>query len=362
MRKKRVLVAMSGGVDSSVAAALLKEQGFEVIGITMDIYPLPKQDCDSPRSCCGRGAIADANRVAAQLKIPHYVINLRKSFQRWVVDNFCEEYAKGRTPNPCIRCNQYIKFDVLWKRAKKMGADYIATGHHANIFFDKSSARFHLKKGRDLQKDQSYFLYTMTQDQLAHTLMPIGHFTKQEVRRKAKELGLVVFQRPESQEICFIPDDDYTRFLEQKTPEVFQPGPIVDTEDRVLGHHRGILHFTIGQRRGLGIAAPHPLYVLEIHPESHKIVVGENKHLYKRSVVVSLLNLIPRSGLSDPTSVTAKIRYKHKQARALLSPLDENKARLKFDSPQRAVTPGQSAVFYYDDLVLGGGIIERTEA
>jgi tRNA-specific 2-thiouridylase len=362
MRKKRVLVAMSGGVDSSVAAALLKEQGFEVIGITMDIYPLPKQDCDSPHSCCGRGAIADANRVAAQLKIPHYVINLRKSFQRWVVDNFCEEYAKGRTPNPCIRCNQYIKFDVLWKRAKKMGADYIATGHHANIFFDKSSSRFHLKKGRDLQKDQSYFLYTMTQDQLAKTLMPIGHFTKQEVRRKAKELGLAVFQRPESQEICFIPDDDYTRFLEQKIPEVFQPGPIVDTEDHVLGHHRGILYFTIGQRRGLGIAAPHPLYVLEIHPESHKIVVGENKHLYRKRLIVSQLNIIPRLDLSDPTSVTAKIRYKHKQARALLSPLAENKARLKFDTPQRAVTPGQSAVFYDDDLVWGGGIIERTEA
>lgn len=353
---------MSGGVDSSVAAALLQEQGFEVIGITMDIYPLPKQDCDSPRSCCGRGAIADANRVAAQLKIPHYVMNLRKSFQRWVVDNFCEEYAKGRTPNPCIRCNQYIKFDVLWKRAKKMGADYIATGHHANIFFDESSARFHLKKGRDPQKDQSYFLYTMTQDQLARTLMPIGHFTKQEVRRKAKELGLAVHQRPESQEICFIPDDDYTRFLGQKIPEVFQPGPIVDTEDHVLGHHRGILHFTIGQRRGLGIAAHHPLYVLEIHPESHKIVVGETKHLYRKRLVVSQLNIIPRSSLSDPTSVTAKIRYKHKQASALLFPLDENKARLKFDTPQRAVTPGQSAVFYEDELVLGGGIIERTEA
>ncbi len=352
---------MSGGVDSSVAAALLKKRGYEVIGITMDIFPLPKQDCDSSRSCCGRGAIADANRVAAQLKIPHYVINLRKSFQRWVVADFCDEYAKGRTPNPCVRCNQYIKFDVLWKRAQKMGADYIATGHHAQILFDESSGRYQLKKGRDSRKDQSYFLYTMTQDQLGRTLMPIGRFTKQEVRNKAKELGLAVHQRPESQEICFIPDDDYTRFLKQKMPEIFQPGPIVDTKDNILGRHKGILHFTIGQRRGLGIAAPRPLYVLEIHPESLKIVVGENKQLYKKSMVVSRLNFILQSDLNDPISVMAKIRYKHKEAKALLTPSGKNKARLDFESPQRAVTPGQSAVFYDRDLVRGGGIIERTE-
>lgn len=338
---------MSGGVDSSVAAALLKERGFDVTGITMDIF--------------GRGAITDAKRVAARLKIPHYVINLRKPFQEWVIDNFCEEYTKGRTPNPCIRCNQHIKFGILWKKAKKMGADYLATGHHACILSDANSGRFILKKGNDPQKDQSYFLYTMTQDQLAHTLMPIGDFTKREVRKKAKALGLAVHHRPESQEICFIPDNNYPRFLQQRILEVFEPGPIVDVENRVLGHHKGILHFTIGQRRGLGIAAPHPLYVLAIHPGSRKVVVGENNQLFKKRMIVSKLNLIPEKDIQDPIEVTAKIRYMHKEARALLLPMDRNKARLEFDTPQRAVTPGQSAVFYDKDLVLGGGIIERTE-
>lgn len=352
---------MSGGVDSSVAAALLKERGFDVTGITMDIFTLSPQDCDSLRSCCGRGSAADANRVAAQLRIPHYVINLRKPFQEWVVDNFCDEYAKGRTPNPCVRCNQFIKFDILWKKAKKIGAEYLATGHHASILLDESSGKFVLKKGNDPQKDQSYFLYTMTQNQLAHTLMPIGDFTKGEVRNKARDLGLAAHRRPESQEICFIPDGDYGRFLRQKIPEVFAPGPIVDVEDRILGQHKGILHFTIGQRRGLGIAAPHPLYVLAIHPNSRKIVVGDNKQLYKKKMVISRLNLITQRNIKDPLRVMAKIRYKHKEARARLSPMSGDRARLEFETPQRAATPGQSAVFYDQNLVLGGGIIERTE-
>ena len=341
------MVAMSGGVDSSVAAALLKERGYDVTGITMDNF--------------GRGTIADAKRVAEQLKIPHYVIDLRRPFQERVIDNFCEEYTKGRTPNPCIRCNQHIKFGVLWEKAKRMGADFLATGHHARILADESSGGFMLKKGNDPQKDQSYFLYTMTQDQLAHTLMPIGDFTKREVRKKAKALGLAVHRRPESQEICFIPGDNYVHFLRQKIPEVFEPGPIVDVENRILGRHKGILHFTIGQRRGLGIAAPHPLYVLAIHPGSRKVVVGENKHLYKKRLIVSKLHLIPERDIQYPTAVTAKIRYKHKEARALLLPMERNRARLEFDTPQRAVTPGQSAVFYEQDLVLGGGVIERME-
>jgi len=353
---------MSGGVDSSVAAALLLEQGFDVVGVTMDLYPLSPQNSHRSPSCFGRGALADAKQVASHLKIPHYVLNLRKPFEKWVVDDFCEEYARGRTPNPCIRCNQSIKFGILWDRAKKMGADYLATGHHARIFFDEKGRRYILKKGKDPQKDQTYFLYTMTQEQLARTLMPIGHFTKQEVRKKARDLDLAVYERKESQEVCFISHDDYAHFLEKKMPECFQPGLIVDREGQVLGNHEGICRFTIGQRRGLRIAAAHPLYVLAIHPESNKIVVGENKYLYEKRAVISRLNLIQHADFSRPVSVTAKIRYKHKEAAARLYHVDGIDAVLEFDIPQRAVTPGQSAVFYNEDHVLGGGIIVKAGA
>lgn len=363
MKRERVAVAMSGGVDSSVAAGLLRERGFEVLGLTMDIFSLPGESCsdERTRTCCGRDSVADANRVAARLRIPHYVINLKRTFQKWVIDNFCEEYAKGRTPNPCIRCNRYIKFEALWKRAKKLGADFLATGHHARIFFDRKSGMFYLKKGKDLAKDQSYFLYTMTQEQLSRTLMPIGEFIKQEVRLKAQQLGLPVHQRPESQEICFIPDSDYIRFLRQRIPEIFKPGPIVDSHDRLLGYHEGILHFTIGQRKGIGIAASHPLYVLEIHPHSHKIIVGPQNRLFTKKVIVSHLNFIDGADIDTSLKVAAKIRYKHQEAKASLFLLDRGRICLEFEKPQRAATPGQSAVFYDSDRVIGGGIIEGTK-
>lgn len=352
---------MSGGVDSSVAAVLLQEQGYDVVGITMNLYSLPEEFCrsESLRNCCGWKATEDAHRVAVSLGISHYVVDFKKSFEKSVITDFCEQYTQGRTPNPCIRCNQYVKFDVLLKKMKAFEADYLATGHHARIEFDDQSKRYLLKKGKDRAKDQSYFLYTMTQKQLTRTLMPVGDFTKTEVRQKARELNLPVAQRPESQEICFVPDNDYAGFLQKRIPEAFRPGPIVDSENRTLARHKGILHYTVGQRRGMGISAPHPLYVLSIQSNSNTIVVGPEEELYEKTLLASQLNLISLEKITQPLNVKARIRYKHKEAKASVTPLDSDKARAEFQKPQRAITPGQSVVFYSGDVVVGGGIIEK---
>lgn len=361
MRQKRVVVAMSGGVDSSVAAALLQDQGYDVIGITMNLFSLSQEYCqdDSLKSCCGWGAIESAHKTAATLGIPHNVIDLKRDFAEKVIFDFISEYVRGRTPNPCVRCNQFIKFEVLLQRAKKLEADFIATGHHARVELDSRSGRFLLKKGKDQKKDQSYFLYSMTQEQLAHTLMPVGDYNKNEIREKARSLNLTIAERPESQEICFVPDDDYTRFLADRVPEVFHSGPIVDVDGRVLGQHRGIVHFTIGQRRGIGVAAPNPLYVLDIHADEYMIVVGGNDLLYREGLVASQLNYISLEKLEHNLHVKARIRYKHREAAAELTPLNSDEALIMFAAPQRAVTPGQAVVFYDGDTVVGGGTIER---
>jgi len=360
-KRERVVVAMSGGVDSSVAAALLQEQDYEVIGLTMNLFSLPKEYCRSEqlRSCCGWRAVEDANQVAHTLGISHYVVDFRKQFEKRVIADFCQEYARGRTPNPCIRCNQYIKFETLMERAEKLKAEYLATGHHARIEQDSKTGRYLLKKGKDRKKDQSYFLYPMTQDQLSRTLMPIGDFTKEKVREKARNFDLPVAQRPESQEICFVPDRDYSGFLRHRIPEAFRSGPIVDLQNQVLGHHKGIGHYTVGQRRGMGIAAPHPLYVLAIRSEKNTIVVGTNKLLYEKTLRATRVNLISIDRIDKPLSVKAKIRYKHQEAKALLSLLDSDEVRVEFKKSQRAITPGQAVVFYDRDVVVGGGIIEK---
>lgn len=362
MKEKRVVVAMSGGVDSSVAAALLKEQGYDVVGVTMNLFSLPKDYCrsESLKSCCGWKATEDAHQVALSLGISHYVVDFRRPFEESVIADFCEEYARGRTPNPCIRCNQHIKFNVLLKKMRALDADYLATGHHSRIEYDRQNKKYILKKGKDRKKDQSYFLYPMTQKQLSRTLMPIGDFTKEEVRKKAQAFGLPVAERPESQEICFVPDNDYAGFLQSRIPEAFRPGPVVDSENRTLAQHKGIGHYTIGQRRGMGISAPHSLYVLSILSRRNTIVVGPEKELYGKTLLASRLNMISPEKITKPLKVKARIRYKHREAEALVIPLDLDKVQVEFEKAQRAITPGQSVVFYDGDRVIGGGVIDKS--
>jgi len=357
----KVLVAMSGGVDSSVAAAILKEEGYQVIGVTMQIWPSDKQAYDVDRfgGCCGLSAIEDAKRVAYKLGIPHYVMNFRDIFAQKVIADFCQEYSLGRTPNPCIKCNQYIKFGALLERAGGLGADFVATGHHARIGKNGASGRYLLKKGIDRRKDQSYVLYTLTQKQLEHTLLPIGNFTKARVREIARELGLPVAARPESQEICFIPDGDYPKFLREYIPQAVKPGPILNRQGDTLGEHRGILFYTIGQRKGLGISAEEPLYVTAIVGERNAIVVGGKEEVYGSELIASRLNWISLAKLEQPITARAKIRYLHNEAEAAITPIDEDKVQVEFKEPQMAITPGQAIVFYHGDTVIGGGTIEQ---
>ena len=354
---KVVVVAMSGGVDSSVAAALLKEDGYQVIGVTMQIWPSDDPVGIEERSggCCGIGAIFDAQRVAQTLGIPHYVVNFREIFAQKVIADFCQEYRQGRTPNPCIRCNQHVKFGALLQRAKEWGADFLSTGHYTRI--EQVRERYVLKKGMDSTKDQSYALYTMTQDELKRTLMPLGTLTKQMVRQIAQRYDLSVAEKAESQDICFISDNNYPEFLE--TSITAKPGPILDLQDNLLGRHRGIIYYTVGQRRGLGISAGEPLYVLEIDPNRNAVIVGSKNGVYGDELIAAKVNWILFERPTRPIAVEAKIRYLHKEARALVTPLKNSKAHVRFEQPQMAIAPGQAVVFYQGDTVVGGGIIER---
>ncbi len=355
------MVAMSGGVDSSVAAAILHEDGYQVIGVTMHVWPSDKQAGDADRfgGCCGISAVEDAKKVAHKLGIRHYVMDFRDIFAQRVIADFCHEYSLGRTPNPCIKCNQYIKFGVLLERAKELGADFVATGHYARIEADGARKRCLLKKGLDQRKDQSYVLYPMTQEQLRHTLMPIGILNKERAREMAAQLRLSVAAKPESQEICFIPDNDYPEFLKGYIPEAARPGPILDKKGNILGEHKGILFYTVGQRKRLGISAEEPLYVTAIDPERNAVIAGGKEELYARELVASGLNWIAIDKPNQPFFVKAKIRYLHREAGAIVTPLGADKARVEFDEPQMAITPGQAIVFYDGDTVVGGGVIEQ---
>jgi tRNA-specific 2-thiouridylase len=347
---------MSGGVDSSVAAALLKKEGYQVIGITMQIWPADKNG-DRFGGCCGTSAVEDAKKVAYKLGIPHYAMDFRDIFAQKVIADFCREYSSGRTPNPCVRCNQYIKFNALLEKARGLGADFVATGHHARVEKDKTTGRYLLRKGIDREKDQSYFLYALTQEQLSHTLFPIGNYTKAQVRKIARELTLPVADKPGSQEICFIPDDNYAEFLKDYIPRAAEPGPILNEQGNIVGHHQGILFYTIGQRKGLGIAAREPLYVIDIKPERNAIVVGSKEKAFGDELIADNLNWVNIARLTQSITVKAKIRYRHPEAEATVTPIDDDRIYVKFTEPQLAIAPGQAIVFYDGDIVIGGGTI-----
>lgn len=349
---------MSGGVDSSATAALLLEQGYDVVGITLKLWP---QDCVSRAEdkCCGPQAVTDARLVCNKLGVPYYLIDEASEFQKHVIQYFADEYKAGRTPNPCVMCNQNLKFGRLINRADQLGARYIATGHFARVEPDAAGTRTLLRRGRDLRKDQSYFLFSLRQDQLARAMFPLGEKTKSDTREVARHCQLKTADKEESMEICFVPDNDYGKFLQQANLAAKHRGEIADTTGRVLGYHEGIEFYTIGQRKGLGISSPKPLYVLELDPANNRVIVGDESALDRETFVADRCNFIPFDRLEGSMEATVKIRYNHPGTPATLVPLSTDKVQVSLHQPQRAVTPGQAAVFYQDDLVLGGGWIAR---
>lgn len=350
---------MSGGVDSSVAAALLLEQGYEVIGVTLKLWQ-GENEFEFEGGCCSLSAVDDARRVAQSLNIPHYVLNMTESFNTNVVDYFVDEYCRSRTPNPCIACNKYVKFDMMLNKAISMDIDYISTGHYAQREYLESINRYVLKKSKSLKKDQTYVLYNLTQHQLEHTLFPLGTFeNKEEIREIARKYGFRVANKPDSQEICFVEDGKYSDFVKCRRPDQFTSGNIITTDGKVLGKHNGLINYTIGQRKGLGIAYEHPLFVVDFDTINNNVIVGRQDEIFSKELYAENLNWILFDKLKGPIDVNAKIRYSSKEAKAIIIPIDENTIKVTFEEPQRAITPGQSIVFYQDDIVVGGGVIRK---
>ncbi len=356
---EKALIAMSGGVDSSVAAFLMKEAGYDCVGVTMKLFHNEDIGISRDHSCCSLDDVEDARSVAFRLGIPFHVFNFSDRFEECVIRRFVEAYEEGCTPNPCIDCNRFLKFDKLYTRAQELGCSHIVTGHYARISFNESTGRYELKKAEDSTKDQSYVLYSLTQDQLAHTLFPLGGLTKPEVREIAEGQGFINAKKHDSQDICFVQDGSYADFIETYTGKTFPEGEFVDFEGKVMGTHKGIIRYTIGQRKGLGLSVPEPVYVCRLDMDQNRVVLGKNEDLFSRSLIADDINLITVPEIQGTMHLKAKVRYRQKEQWANVVQTGPDTLRVEFDEPQRAITKGQAVVLYDEDTVVGGGTIRE---
>lgn len=356
--KEKAIIAMSGGVDSSVSALLMLQAGYECIGVTMQLFHNEDTGIPREKSCCSLDDVMDAKLVSSKLGMLHYVFNFSEKFKDTVMKRFAESYEKGATPNPCIDCNRFLKFDAMVQRMHEMNFNYVVTGHYARVEFDSDSGRYLLKKGIDETKDQSYVLYSLTQEQLKHIRFPLGTYHKAEIREIAQKHGFVNAHKKDSQDICFVPDGDYAGFLERFTGKTYPAGDFLDTSGNVLGQHKGIIHYTVGQRKGLGISAKYPLYVQELRTDTNQVILGRNEELFSDSLTAEDVNLISVENLKEPLKCSAKIRYRHPEQPCTAWQTEDGILHVKFDEPQRAITRGQAVVLYQGDTVVGGGTIQ----
>ncbi|MBQ8923535.1 MAG: tRNA 2-thiouridine(34) synthase MnmA [Lachnospiraceae bacterium] len=354
---KKALIAMSGGVDSSVAAYLMVQNGYECTGATMKLYSNDDIAIPKGHTCCSLDDVEDARYIASLLDIPYYVMNFSDQFKEKVMDKFINCYENGITPNPCIDCNRYLKFEYLYNRAKELGIDYVVTGHYAIIEYNNETRRYLLKKSPNTAKDQSYVLYSLTQEQLAHTQFPLGAMNKEDVRHLAEENGFINAKKHDSQDICFVPDGDYISFIEKYTEKIYPKGNFIDKDGNILGKHKGIIRYTIGQRKGLGLSFAEPMYVMNINPYDNTVMLGTNDELFTKELIADDMNWISIEKLTEPMRVSAKVRYRHKEAPATVYPIEGEKIKVIFDEPQRAITKGQAVVLYDSDIIVGGGTI-----